>query len=576
MAELQIRRFQTRVLKSDGTGRQVPASGSPFQAYRQGATASADVQILPLHTVRVEVYDTGRIHVDDQLLLNGDASKMLGVVDIDSNGTWMDLENQSVATINVLRGDRLVLMSNPPTLWLDAHGTTEFMTRTLDANGATAFHCAEERFDLAFSNVPSAPPFMADVPGGWARGDVSWVNAKDYATIQEAIDAVPSGGGTVFLPAGGYWPTSRPAFNPPLVLPHDRPIRLLGEGPFLTTLQYNTIFAEPQQYDPSLDFIHLQGDYQCVEGLTLVGDGIPGSGVGIRIRRTPASGQDEIVFGASVRNCKISFTPSWGIMVDTTPVGGHARFAIWTCYHNLEISDNNQSGAVLLGGAGTTLQFFRDCYFTRFKGCGVKSDGAQGVSLTDCGFDREAGVTFISLNNSSNALIKHCWLEGAWPPPTPPATEPLPCIEALGTYDGLGIENCRFVQNNAQAELYAIHVGGTGRSVVMSGIDVFWVGSVLEVPPHHHVVFEAECEVVIVGGSVSDASGLRSPDHGHLRIDDRSGRTAALNGMWRVRLPRLSQNDRDALTTRSPGDMIFNTTASKAQVFDGSNWKNLW
>ena len=78
MAEQQVRRFQTRVLKSDGTGKQIPASGSAFQVYRQGANARGDDVTIPaLDTGHVLVHDSGRIRVDDLLRLNGDTGKQL-------------------------------------------------------------------------------------------------------------------------------------------------------------------------------------------------------------------------------------------------------------------------------------------------------------------------------------------------------------------------------------------------------------------------------------------------------------------------------------------------------------------
>lgn len=592
MAELQMRRFQTRVLKSDGTGKQIPASGSGFQVYRQGAIARGDDVTIPaLDTGHILVYDSGHIRVDDQLLLNGDPGKQLGVLAIDLNGRGMDVENQSTSAITIHAGDRLVLFSNLPKLWVDPQGTVEFTGRTLDSNGATAFFCAEERFDLVFSNVPSAPPILADLPGGWARGDATWVNAKDYATLQDAVDALPSSGGTVFLPTGGYWPTSRPAFNPPLVLPHDRPVRLLGEGPFLTALQYSRMFAG-QDYDPDLDFIQLQGDYQSVEGIGLLGDGGGiGSGVGVRIRRAVATTNAcEIVFGASVRNCRIVDTPSWGIKVDTTPVAGHGRFAIWTCYDQVEVRSHNPDGVVYIGGDGTNTQFFKNCHFLDFKGCGVKSDGApfgaHGVSLIDCVLASTRNVPFISLHNSHDALIQHCWLEGKNAATTP-------YVEARGNYQGLRIDSCHFGQDDPQAELYAIHVGGTGRAVLISGIDVFWLGTTPPQSSHYHVVIENDdpvppnsppppqiSEVVIVGGSVTDASGSERPLPGHLRVLDRSGRTALLNGMWRIRLPQVSQDDVDELTGVSPGDMVYNKTTHRAQIRGGTGaegqWHDLW
>ncbi len=282
MADLQMRRFQTRVLKSDG-GNQVPAYGSGFQVYRQGATVKTTVQlqpgvstrvylfdsgrweipdrlllngdpakpldvdawdldgqwmdvvyrgsstvtaqpgdrlvlvpwqkqvaavsapacIQPLHTAHVAVYNLGNVNIDDQLRVEASTTARLGVVAIDPNRLGMTLENQSASTVSLQVDQHLLKESDPLPLWLDTQGTTEFAARTLDVNGATAFHCMEDRFDVFFSDVPSSPPLMIDVPGGWIRTGVTWVNGRDYPNLQAALDACPTGG-TLFIPAGDY------------------------------------------------------------------------------------------------------------------------------------------------------------------------------------------------------------------------------------------------------------------------------------------------------------------------------------------------------------------------------------
>lgn len=42
-----------------------------------------------------------------------------------------------------------------------------------------------------------------------------------------------------------------------------------------------------------------------------------------------------------------------------------------------------------------------------------------------------------------------------------------------------------------------------------------------------------------------------------------------------VRLPRMSTAQRDGLTSTNDGDMIFNTTLEKVQVYVGTGWKTL-
>jgi hypothetical protein len=45
---------------------------------------------------------------------------------------------------------------------------------------------------------------------------------------------------------------------------------------------------------------------------------------------------------------------------------------------------------------------------------------------------------------------------------------------------------------------------------------------------------------------------------------------------WRTRLPRSTAGQIAGLQGVEAGDMIFNATAGKAQVFDGAVWRDLW
>src|SRR5438132_673393 len=60
------------------------------------------------------------------------------------------------------------------------------------------------------------------------------ITAGNYLTLQAAVDDLPADGGTVFIPAGTYNRNTSPSFIPPLKLPKDKPVRLLGEGKYAT------------------------------------------------------------------------------------------------------------------------------------------------------------------------------------------------------------------------------------------------------------------------------------------------------------------------------------------------------
>src|SRR5204862_257513 len=153
----------------------------------------------------VNVYNIGRIKPTDAMQRSGDLTQIFTVDAVDPNGKWLLVRaGQGINGISFSAGERLIPLYSPPTLYSDSVGTVPLAssTITLDSNGRASFFCRETVYDAILSGAGPAR-FFLDSQGGWARGGLSWVNARDYPGVQDAVNACPTGG-TVFFPAGDY------------------------------------------------------------------------------------------------------------------------------------------------------------------------------------------------------------------------------------------------------------------------------------------------------------------------------------------------------------------------------------
>lgn len=92
------------------------------------------------------------------------------------------------------------------TWYLDAAGTNPAANPiTLDTNGTATLYCADRlKIDVKNSAGVSAAGFPVDNLGFGVYAPDSWVMAKDYATIQDAIDAIAGQTVTLYFEPGAY------------------------------------------------------------------------------------------------------------------------------------------------------------------------------------------------------------------------------------------------------------------------------------------------------------------------------------------------------------------------------------
>ena len=128
--------------------------------------------------------------------------------------------------------------------------------------------------------------------------------------------------------------------------------------------------------------------------------------------------------------------------------------------------------------------------------------------------------------------------------------------------------------------LYAIRIAGKARSVLLSEVQIVLVNNTAPdaPPPPYHIVVEPpsgsdpDAEVVIIGGSLTDPSGLENETHRALRISSGSRRMTLLGSAWRSRLLQLTTAERNSLRQPAAGDLIYNSS-SRFEYYDGVDWR---
>jgi len=263
MADSVLSRLEIQVLRNVGTGTpsdvQVPAAGAVAVFYRQGATVKSNqVDIGPgEEDALIEVYSTGWIARGD-IVLAGLGGLPLLVTDVDAYGNELLVSNPSEDTqVSVFNGTRLVVDSNRPKVFADPAGSLEKPPPvSAGPDGRVGVYTATPRFDYTvLGGGLTDTRFYVDQIGGVAPSP-PWRSARDFPTLQAAIDSLPATGGEVHLPAGIYTLTSG------LVIQTGN-VTLRGDGPLATIIQRDPsagVFDLISVIQPDCRFYDLQVD----------------------------------------------------------------------------------------------------------------------------------------------------------------------------------------------------------------------------------------------------------------------------------------------------------------------------
>jgi hypothetical protein len=386
-----LRKFSTTFYQDRGASdvAQVPASGKSIYVYRQGATVLGSWTITnAVGGITISVTSVGHLQVGDTVYKNNNSGTSMNVESI-TDDTYINLRSSGVS-VGLASGDRLIITNSPPTLYSESHGQrTTANPAITDSHGLVEFYTPETMFDIVVDGT-----VYANNISGWIRGGGSYVNASDYATIQAAVDALPTGlRGTVFLPAGTYPITSTIHTNASNT-------HFLGERGFTTITCSN----------PSINMLDIKHFACSVENIQFTGPNSAGSGIGINCYAASAS-----MSNIRIEGCSIDSTASWNFSASADTNFAVYFLTIDNCnFLNAKSGGSCRIGDVAKGGSVTSTWFSR-CHFhgpgsqstfgtTPLQVGSVHFYGATGCTFHRCYWEQFESSACLSFDGQCNVI----------------------------------------------------------------------------------------------------------------------------------------------------------------------------
>ena len=410
-----------------------------------------------------------------------------------------------------------------------------------------------------------------------AGTSVNWYNVslhpycEDPNPIQRAIDdaAASPTGGTVYVPAGIYTLPATlivPANQSPPPGGSIRTIAIVGDGPEAT------LIAQPG----SSDILRILGDYTTIEGMTLQGPN-PAT--------NPTGGRGVVIGDASqlatinkVFLTRVDVRQTFSYCLHAVQ-GSPSRFtSIFCSYTDCRFSLNSHDAAVAIDGYNAG-HYFRGCNIEQFRDHGLKVMSCEGVSYRDGAIEgpvttqQQPGQPYVYGNRATDVTLDGVWFEenGNQQPYSPQWF-----IFLEDQCHNWTIVGCTFRRTmSLDSKVAAIGNAQYGpcKSVVLISPRLV-VSQSGVIPTPHITVGNLESEAFLVGGTVSQGGALTD-----VRMTDASAKFMLFGGNRRLRLPRIPGpvlGNPQQFPDRTPGDVVFNSTTSKAQIWDGSVWRDLW
>jgi hypothetical protein len=545
---------------------------------------------------------------------HGDLAKPLVVAGYDDSTRLLDLMNSSASDISLGASERLLCRATAQ-LSSDAKGAIAPAgnVATLDARGHARIHSPETRFDaIASGGGLTSPLLLADKFGGWARGGTGIINAKDYPTIQDAIDALPLDGGTVYIPAGTHQMTDT------LYTPCDRPCHLVGEGCSPVFGKGTTLQWSPDEGEHTA-MLRVRGDNSSVRGLrllnigTTVPDGTDESiGYGLLIGRRdvpdahPLPGQEggtEYVKMGNLPVCRVliedvtvSGAQGWGLTIPgfgvqsngDAEVGGapldEASLSYEISVRRVRVEFARKYGALFVGG-GCTTTWFEECAFVTQGPTQSSEDGNYYAYLsgcvqavfTRCGFEGYSPtyVPWVTLWGAEDTQFLHCWFEEDAQPTNPHV--PTYFLYFVHGCRGGSVRDCHFARDaGCRGYLKLIQIEQTegARGLIISNpyaisgdesaLNTSWINLAYADPAHIDLGGDQNTEIVVCGAGIylDQARGGDSPPIAPYVLPIqyyRVPRQCTILGRLLTKVPEGIPADLDS-TTVSNGNVMMDLT----------------
>lgn len=376
--------------KSSTDTTQVAVVGATLHVYRQGVVVSSpQTNIDEQEIVTIEVEDARLLQVGEVLVRDTPIGAEFQLTAISADRRRITIQNMG-EFVGLAAGERLRSTGAQPTLFKDPSGLHPFTSApTTDGNGYVAFYAMVPAVDLLVTGGGlTTVRVYTDQRTGWLRDGDSWLNARDFASIQAAIDSLPDHGGTVFIPAGTYTLTET------LYTPCDRPCHLVGEGARVQA-DGGTVL----EWTASTGMVRLRGDQSSLRSMNLVmmgGDAATDEhlGCGVFVGRrdiadahphpgTSTTQSEHAKFGRSplkgllIEDVTIRWSSGWGLSIPGhgfdsggdpehgqvppgTVVGGvvdGGTLSFWVTMNRVKVDAPKKYGCYFTGGGNTTLWF---------------------------------------------------------------------------------------------------------------------------------------------------------------------------------------------------------------------------
>lgn len=538
--------------------RAVPAAGATVAFHPPGATVTSPVECNEHDTVTVPVDGSGGLQVGDNVFGTAGVDRDFQVRSIGTNS--LQLDYLGLETITLSPGEK-ICTSRAITVYTDSQGQNPVQSATVDSVGSVVVYTSQETFCYTVSGSSAGSTagfYLGGLAGGGDPYPVAVLNARDFPTIQAAIDALPPWGGTVQVPAGLYLLTDT------LYLPCDRPCHLVGEG-----RHENPAKGTVLQWTTNVGMLRVRGDYSSVRGLMLLNTSggqaaSEAEGYGIAIGRrdfVDVHPHPEPIFSSAlteyerggkslpmhsvlIEDVAIANAPGWAILVsgfgkEAEKVGSAepdepgaalpttndaGTISIFVDCKRVRTEGSRRYGALFIGRGCTTL-FFENCAFL-VQGKGQTLAASHYAFLAECSMPVFTNCTFEGTSPDSNPWVQlrgtidpvfdSSWFENNPPTlPTQPTyflnfkhdlvdpSHPFPCRGGV-------VRHCHFVRAaNCIGELRVIQLeagGANGLQILNPGglsAESAWDASndTFLGPPHFDLGGESNTGIVISGAS---------------------------------------------------------------------------
>jgi hypothetical protein len=385
-------------------------------------------------------------------------------------------------------------------------------------------------------------------PGQATTGVTDWLISTDYANIQAAINALPATGGTVYVPAGTHTQTSAITF------PTNKPVRLMGAGFGATVLQWTV---------SNVDYITVRGSHQIIENLRILGNGsLFSTSRGVVVDAVAGAA---VLRGFEMRNVDITGVPKWAL--EATNNIGSNYLSIFCRVEGCHFSNNSAGGLGLVKiNQGSNTWSFNNCSFGANWGTMLDLDRCGPLTLTDTGFDAAfEDKPYIKTYNCNAIVLNSCYFENNY------TTQNEYFMKITGLANGAyTMASCFFSRGGIGTPTFGKMVqcasGDRVKSLLIENPHVYFSNSSSPTGPELEIG-DPQSQFSIVGGIGGNNSVYFTP-----RVTDGTSKSFLANYNQRVRVPRLSTTERNALQDVSIGDLIYNTTTTSIEVYLGSGW----